>query len=385
MSFLTKGRAVAVIKEASFGAGGTFTNDDYIDYTSCDVTAEIAQIERNVVRQSMLDLEPLQGQETSAGTISLEISGDDATTGLNGDPLYENGFGYRVGRTTATTVSAATDASNFTLTDATGLEVAQAIKVTSGGADQFVTITAISGNDITVEPALSGTPSATDPVVGLLSFLINQPSDAVASLAVRENLSDAAGGDSVDYTYKGQVVTDVTLNFPVADIATADFSVAGAGFDSADPGSTVTVPCDLLTPVVGKNAVLTVLGTSYEAQDVSVAITSEITDVQSITSDGLTNKLAVKRSASMTFRTEYVGNENFATYKAGTKGSLHLQLRDGAVTSPVIVGVYAPAAKFTSVTRSDDGGLTYDNIEAELLSNGCAANENAITLYFDQA
>lgn len=385
MAFLSKGRAVGVIEEASYGAGGVFTNSDYLDYTACDISPDIAVIERNVIRQSMIALESLQGQETSSGTISIEISGDDDTYGLNGDLLYKNAFGYRVARTTATTVASASSSSSLTLTSASGLEVAQALKVTLGTGDEFVTITSISGNDIEIDPALSSAPTGTEPVVGLLTYLVNKPSDNVASLAIRENLSDSTGGDTVDYTYKGSVITDATLNFPVADVATADFSVGGAGFVSDNPGTTVTVPCDLVTPVVGKNAELTVLGVDYEAQDVSLNLTSEVTDIQSLTSDGIANKLAVTRAVSMNFRTEYVGDSNVNTLKAGTKGSMHLQLRDGGSTSPVIVGVYAPSVKFRTVTRSEDGNILYDNIVADLISNGCADNENAVTLYFDQA
>ena len=367
MAFLSKGRAVGVIEEASYGAGGVFTNSDYLDYTACDISPDIAVIERNVIRQSMIALESLQGQETSSGTISIEISGDDDTYGLNGDLLYKNAFGYRVARTTATTVASASSSSSLTLTSASGLEVAQALKVTLGTGDEFVTITSISGNDIEIDPALSSVPTGTEPVVGLLTYLVN------------------TGGDTVDYTYKGSVITDATLNFPVADVATADFSVGGAGFVSDNPGTTVTVPCDPVTPVVGKNAELTVLGVDYEAQDVSLNLTSEVTDIQSLTSDGIANKLAVTRAVSMNFRTEYVGDSNVNTLKAGTKGSMHLQLRDGGSTSPVIVGVYAPSVKFRTVTRSEDGNILYDNIVADLISDGCADNENAVTLYFDQA
>ena len=130
MSFLIKGRSVAVVKEVTYGAAApTFTNTDYVDYTAADVTPDIEKIDRAVLRDSLLNLESLQGQETSSGNITVEVSGAVAGK-VNGELLYENGIGKKVAQTTATTVATGTSATKFSVTSAVGLTVGQAIKVT---------------------------------------------------------------------------------------------------------------------------------------------------------------------------------------------------------------------------------------------------------------
>jgi len=387
MAFLSKGRSIAVVEEVSYGAAApTFTDTDYVDYTAGEMDTNVDMIERSVIRQSLLKLESILGEETSSGNLTVELSGEDATSGINGDLLFKNGIGQKLVATTATDIASAVDESNFDVTSAAGLELGQVLKIdVTGGISggEYTTIASISGTTLSVVPALSTTPTATDVVEGLSTYILPKPDSTVPSLAVREHLAPTSG-NTVDYDYLGMVVSDVSLDFPVGGIATAAFTLAGAGFNATTPGSTVTTPCATLTPVVGKNASVTVLGTNYTAQDLSIKVTTEVTDIKSITTDGITNKVGVAKTVTGSFKTEYVGPSNFDAFKAGTKGSLSMLLKDGGATAPVIVGVLAPEVKFTSVTRSDDGGLTYDVVEFEVLSPGCDTNERGLSVFFKE-
>ncbi len=385
MAFLSRGKSIAVVEEATYAeAGPTFADTDYVDYTSGEMTTDVEMIEREVIRQSLLKLESILGQETSSGNLTVELSGEDAITGVNGDLFFTNGIGQELPFAITDDIASAIDESNFDVTDAASMDIGQVIMVEATGGivgGEYTTIKSISSNTLEVVPALTVTPTAADAVHILTTYILPKPDSTVPSLAVREHLAPTTG-NTVDYDYLGVVVAEVSLDFPVGGIATAAFTLAGAGFSATTPGSAVTTPCTTLTPVVGKNAAVKVLGTDYTAQDLSISITTEVTDILSITTDGITNKVGVAKAVTGSFKTEYTGVTNFDAFKAGAKGSLSMLLKDGGAASPVIVGVIAPEVKFTSVARSDDGGLTYDTVEFEVLSPGCDANERGLSVFF---
>lgn len=381
MSFLEKGRSLAVIEEASYGNGGAVVDADYVDYTGSDLSTSIENLERAVIRNSMLALEPILGQETSSGSITVEVSGDNATTGVNGHLLYKNGIGRFANNTTATTATAGTTTS-VTVTSATGFVVGQIVKVNLGvGLDEYAQITGIAGSVLTVEPAFSEAPANGDAVVGLATYYLPKPSDSVPSLMVREHLAPTTG-NTIDYDFRGVIVSDVALSYPVANIATAQFTVAGGGFDVTTPGSTITLPCTIATPVVGKSAVLTAMGVSHQAQDLSISINTTVTDSQSIATEGLSNKLAVAKAVTGSFKVEYTGAANFTAFQTGATGALMLQVRDGGSTSPMLQVVYIPKIKFTNVSRSPDGGIMYDTISFQVISPDCGTVERALSVAF---
>lgn len=381
MSYLSKGRSFAVAKEVSYAAANpTFVDADYVDYTKADMTNDIAKIERAVIRNSMLKLESVFGQETASGSIEVEISG--AVAGLvNGDKLYENAIGIKKAQGTATTISAATTASSFTVTSAVGMNVGQVLKVTLGTGIEFVAIDTITGSVITVVPALSATPVATDAVQAMTTYILPKPNDTVTSLAVRENTKSQAG-TAINFDYLGVQSTDLSLTYGVGTIATAAFSLGGAGTTTETGASIPTLPCTIATPIVGKNATVKVGATSYTAKDLSVKIGSTIADITAITTDGLTNKLVTEKMITGSFKIEFTGTTLADSYKAGTKAVLTMFLKDGGKTSPVIHGVIAPVLKFTKVTRGEDAGIMYDTCEFEILAVDCGAVEKAISVFF---
>ncbi|MCI4436513.1 MAG: hypothetical protein JHC33_06865, partial [Ignisphaera sp.] len=189
-------------------------------------------------------------------------------------------------------------------------------------------------------------------------------------------------GSSIDYNYLGVMVSDVTLTYPVANIATAAFSIAGAGFYTTNPGTTPVLPCGLINPVIGKNATVKVGDTSYTAKDLSIKVGTTITDINSITTEGISNKLAVQKTITGSFKVEYTGTANFDAMVAGTKASLSMLLKSGGSSSPVIHGVIAPSIKFTNVARSEDGMIYYDTIEFEILSPDCGTVERGLSVFF---
>ena len=382
MAFLTKGRSLAAAEEATYADDTTvITNDDYIDYTSGDMSVDIEQIEREVIRNSLVKLASIAGQETSSGSIGLELSGDHAVSGINGQLLFKNGVGVEIATATATTIASAVDGSNFAVADATGVSVGGMIKVGLTGGDEIVQVTSVTGVDVVVTPALSTTPVLADVVEILQTYILPRPDEEVLSLLIREHLKPTTG-TNIDYDYRGCMIDSVALDFPVGGIATSTFSIAGAGSATTTSAGAIVLDCDTLTPVVGKNATVTVLGVDYTAQDLTVDISTTNTDILSITTDGITNKLNTEKSVTGTFRTEYVGTSNFDALIGSTRGQFHLQLRDGNAATPVIVGVFMPVIKFTEVTRTDDAGILYDEVTFEAESPDCVDAERTISVYF---
>ncbi|MCI4436968.1 MAG: hypothetical protein JHC33_09200 [Ignisphaera sp.] len=382
MPFLTKGRSCAVVNEVTFGAANpTIADADYIDFTGCDVGTDIAMIERNVMRNSMVALEPVLGQESSSGSISVELSSTAAGI-LNGTKLFANGIGKMTPQAVATTTTASSTTSLVNVTTAAGLVVGQVLKVeVTTGAFEFTQITNIAALAISVDPALSSAPVAGKIAQGLLTYTLPKPSDAVSSLAVRENLKPTSGSP-IDYTYLGVMASNVALDYPVGGIATAGFTLAGAGFTINASGSTPTLPCAIATPIVGKNGSVTVMGTAYDTKDLKVSIATTMTDVNAITTDGISNKLGTAKAVTGSFKTPYTGANDLTTFKAGTKGAIRLLLKDGGKTSPVIHGIIAPVVKFTKVKASDDAGVLYNTIDFQIMSPDCGTVERAVSVFF---
>ena len=378
MAYLTKGRSIAAKEELSYSDPATIIADsDYFDYTAGDMSVDVEQIEREVLRNSLVKLAGIAGQETSSGNITVELSGDHPVSEVNGRALFKNGVGIEMPETTATTVASAVDGNNITLTDATGVMQGAMLKV----VDAIVQVVSVTGNDVVVTPALTAVPAGGETAEGLHSFILPRPDDEVLSLLIREHLKPTAG-DNIDYDYHGCMVDTVALDFPVGGIATADFSISGAGSGTTTPAADVVLSCETLTPVVGKNATVTVLGVPYTAQDLSVDISTTNTDILSITTDGITNKVGTEKVVTGTFKTEYTGTVNFDALVNSVRGEFHLQLRDGNAGTPVIVGVYIPQMKFVGVVRTDDAGILYDEVSFEAESPDCVGAERTITVYF---
>jgi len=255
------------------------------------------------------------------------------------------------------------------------------LEVTVGGAKEYVQVVSVSTNDLVVTPALSAVPTGGESASGVLSFILPRPDTEVKSLLIREHLKPTAG-DNIDYDYRGCMIETAALAFPVGGIATADFSVAGAGSGTTTPAPAINLDCDILTPVIGKNAVVTILGVPYTAQDLAVDVATTNTDILSITTDGITNKVGTEKVVSGTFKTEYVGTTNFDALLNSVRGEFSLELRDGNAGAPILCGVYIPQMKFVTVTRTDDAGILYDEVSFEAESPDCVGNERTITVYF---
>ena len=82
---------------------------------------------------------------------------------------------------TSTTVASAASSYELTLTSAAGFVVGRWYKVSTDGVDSLFRAVRISGNDLTIAPALAITPEAGDSVAGV-TVSVTVPSSATADL-----------------------------------------------------------------------------------------------------------------------------------------------------------------------------------------------------------
>ena len=379
MAYSDKSAIWLTAKEASYGAGAVFNPlTDMVEFINPSIDANIESINREVIKNSLVSAAPILGKETSSGTLTVEATALNAGE-LNGDVLYEAAMGIKIPAVPIDATATATDATTLAVADGTLYQVGQAVTVGFSGAtvDEVVIIRAISTNTLTVS-TITGAFGSVNEVTGELSYRLAAPSDATVSLAVQEFLQ---GTNNITYTYDGVVVDSMTVNLPVANIITTDFSVGGAGFAVADGVAAITPNCFELDPFIGKNFVFKYGGVSYDAGDVTINLTNDVYDTEAITTAGITNKtITAKSTVGGSFTLDYDGIALFNAYKAGTGGEL---IAESPTQNGGRMGVYAPNVILSGVKKSIDSATYKDNIDfACLSSTGCSGVEDALTIWF---
>ena len=386
MSYIDKSQQWSFKKEASYGVVPTFNvvpGEDIIECVNPTMDAATDLIEREVIKNSLVMAKPIPGKETSSGSVGIEISSVIAGE-LNGDLLYESGMGAKID-VKASVDESGTAASNtsttINVTAASGgnYTVGQALKVLVDATYEYVIVRSISTDELTIAPAMTGTPTLVTTVEGLISYTIAKPDTAAISFAIEEYFENAS--NQITYTYAGCVITDMTINYPVANIVKTDFSIAGAGFDVATAVGDRTSVCHSFDPYVAKNMTFTYAGTSYNVEDLSVNIASDVYDVEALTTDGITNKVITGKSAvGGSFGLEYEGTALFTAFKAGTTGELYGLVSNTATTA----GIFMPSVIISQSSKSVDSGIYKDSADFVALSSaGCSDTiEDAATVFF---
>lgn len=382
MAYIEKSSIFLAKKEASFGDPATTFSyvTDVVELIDPTLDGETELVEREVMVNSLVKAKPITGKQTSSGSFGLEATAM-ATGALNGDLFYEAGLGARIAPVVEDVGIgvAGVSATTITVTNGALYTVGQALRVSMGlKDDEYVVVRSIATNTLTVSPALSNF-ALVDGVTGLLSFVVPKPDEPTISIAMKEYISN--GVTPIEYTYRGVVVSDLTINYPVGNIVKADFSVAGAGFAVATGVASQSPSCFSLTPYVAKNMTFTYAGTPYDVADLTVNVASDVTDTEAITTDGITKKTIVGKSAvGGSFSLDYAGTGFYNAYIQGTTGELF-----GTVTAltGAVHGVYMPNVMVSGNTRSKDAGLIKDNVDFSALSSGLDCSvEDAITLFF---
>jgi len=385
MAFIDKSTLWLVKEEASYGVGATFdVATDLIEFVGASMDGEIEQVEREVIKNSLVKDKAIPGKKTCSGTLPIEISAAKGTLGaskVNGDVLYKSALGKRISDTVSA-VPTADSATTVTVADASIYQVGQAIKLVKAGASQIAVIRSLNTTTdvVTFSPAHTLGTGLTG-VYGLVSFVVNAPGVSTPSLAVQEYLED--GASKYTYTYKGVKVSSLGLEFPMANICKASFSVAGAGFDVATAGSDLGKQCISVSPLLAKNMTFLYDGAAYSIQDLSVNVETTLYDVESITSEGISNKIETgKGGLTGSFGLEFKDLTLFNKFVANTTGEL---IAKGTSIDGKQFGVYAPAVVLNKASKSIDSSIYKESVDFQCVSSGTCMDgyEDALTLWFE--
>lgn len=323
--YRTNSAVYAIIKEGTFNGGGTFTNTDVVEVTSdTSMKPEGDSIERKAIKNSFLSQPKMAGKIYGSGSVGVElIPLGGASKDLNGADILEVALGLR--------------------------------EEAALGTGAF-----IGYSNAGTTPAKMIYEAKTGETGTAVLYKLSKPCGTQPSLAIKQFLGCDAG-DSQSITYTGIVPTSVKFDFPTADLATITFDVGASGYVTAAGEAILSGTAIVENPYVGKNAVFTVDGTSYEATNLSFTIENTVTDREAITSDGITSKAVTKKVVKGSLGVTFENYSELNKFKNNTDAAVYLEMVSGTHK----FAIYFPRARYTSVAIEDADGILENKIEFE--------------------
>jgi hypothetical protein len=329
MSYRSTSAIYAVIKEATFNGGGTFTDADVVEVTSdTALKPEIDAIERKAVSNSFLSSPKLPGKESGSGTFAVElIPVGGGSNDINGSAILEVALGTRedAGPDTGALIG---------VSDASGTPANMIYEVQAGETGTAVL------------------------------YKLNKPCGGQDSLAIKQ-FYGCDTTDSEIITYTGIVPNSVTFDFPVADIATVSFDTGASGFNTTSNETILNALFISTNPYVGKNAIFTVDDVSYEAKDLQFTIENTVSDREALTSSGITDKIITTKMIKGTLTVTFENYDELNKFKNSTDAAIFLLMTSSSGTDNYQFAIYLPRARYTSVSIEDDDGILANKIEFE--------------------
>jgi len=329
MSYRSTSAIFAIIKEATFNAGGTFTATDVVEVTSdTALKPEIDAIERKAVSNSFLQSPKLPGKESGSGTLAVElIPIGNTSNDINGSAILEVALGSKE-------VAGPSSGALIGVSDVAGTVANKIYEVQAGETGTAVL------------------------------YKLNKPCGGQESLSVKQFL----GCDSTDsevITYTGIVPNSVTFDFPVADIATVSFDTGAAGFNTTSGEAILPSVYISANPYVGKNAKFTVDNMNYEAKDLQFSIENTVSDREALTSSGITNKTVTAKMVKGSLTVTFENYDELNKFKNSTDAAVYLEMNSTDGANSYTFAIYLPRVRYTSVSIEDDDGVLANKIEFE--------------------
>ncbi len=429
MAYKTLSTLYAVIKEAEFNKGGTFTDNDVIEVTSDSaLKPQIDVIERKVIRNSYLTAPALPGKEYGSGTLAFElIPLDDGSNDLSGNVVLEVALGQREApapqsgavirsssahqvESTVTADSNNTGNGNLTFegyyedTIKTETWTIECTNADNAGAEVWSVTGSVSGSqpDATTgqdydngiikfiieagDTAFAVGDKFTIDIVSNVAYKIyevsDNPADNEEGTAWLYKLAKPCGAeqslavklmygcdetDSRSLTLKGAVPNSVKLAFPTADIATISIDLGASSFETAENEPLLQNTYLTTIPYVGKNAILTVDGKTYEAKDVEITIENQVSDREAITSAGITKKIITKKTVKGSMTVTFENWDELNKFKNNHTAEFFLEMRTETddPDKKYKFAIWLPYIKYTTIDFSDDDGVVAQKLEFE--------------------
>lgn len=355
---------VAVKIETTYATDPTIAAANVIEVAGTPVfNDDFEQKERNVVRNTLSELEMVRGAETVAGEIPFEIKGSGtAGTAPDADPLIECAIGVKNTSTASTTTTGSTTTSVvLTGGGGAGFAVGDAIRVALA-TPEITWITAKATDTLTVSPALSSAPGSGVAVGAGVHYKLSK--------TLKSFWAQFWRGDITLETYKGNVVDSLSLDFSVGEIIQASLSFQGK--EAAAPVTQTyglgTPTFDQTLPLMGRNMVLTLAGTSFGMQNLQIEITNEVYRKLDLTTSGTQKILFTRRRITGSFSLIYENKDIEDAFRADTKSEFRIV---GGSTAGNILALRIPKQKYTAVPKGEESGYyKYDTSFQAVLTNG---------------
>lgn len=346
---------------SDYATDPTISSADVIEFVSpFGLEPDRAEIERNVIRDSFDDLATVQGDESVAGDITVELKGS-GTPGTHPEtyPLYHCGVGEERISTASLTISGSTTSTiELDTADGDNHREGEAIlidpTVAGSGAYEVAFITSISSDQLTVSPALSLAPPAGRTVAAGVHYTLSKNE-------LKSFWCQFWRGDVTLEKYKGCKVNSITMEFRTGQPINPRFSVKAK--ETAAPTSAAyslgTPTYDSTDVHIARYMVVKVGGTLYPVSDISFTITNDLYEQKAVTTAGLQKLLRTRRQITGSFSMVYENKDIETAFRNGTTAELIIVSSTGNSTLAAgnTFAIRMPKIRYTKAGKTVDSGI----------------------------
>ena len=347
------------VNKQNYGVDPTIGATDVIEFVPpFTFEPDRAEITRNVVNRSYDEIEPIMGQESVAGDISIELHGSGtAAQAPESDPLWQCAIGEVDASQSSTTHATTPCTTTSVVLVASGgakFKVGHHIVIDIGGTYEVSRVTAIATDTLTVSPAFSVAPAVSKAVGAGIHY---KPT----LTELHSIWSPFWRGDITKETYKGNKCAGLALDFKAGQATNPKFS-----FKGKETGAPVAGAYTLGTPAydtgkanIGRYMVVKVGGVLYPVSDVSINVANDLFERTDVTKSGIHSLIRTKRTITGSFSLLYENKDIEDVFRAGTTAELMIVSSAGDINLTLgnIFVLSLPKIKYTKVPKSVDSGL----------------------------
>jgi len=366
-AFITNMPTNTDVESQEYGVDPTIAAADRIEFVSVDFKSDRPEIVNPEIDNTFDEKTGSQGQENLTGDIGIALHGKGtAGQAPDADVLWQCAIGERsqhVAVATHGSIACTTTVLTLVSNDGADLKIGNHLLVDisatgDGSAYEGTMVTAISGDEVTVSPALTSAPTINVAIT--------------AGIHYRPTLTELHSfwaqywrGNITKETYKGNKVSGVQIDFTAGQPVLPKFTTQGK--ETADA---VSEACSLaantadtgtmhiaryMAVKVTRNSVSTL----YPVSNVSLNVANELYPRTDVTKGGLHSLVRTKRTITGSFSLLYENKDVEDAFKAGYEYELFILTSSGAA-QPVPGNVYCftlPKIKYTAAPKSIDSGL----------------------------
>lgn len=351
----------ATVQLSDYAADPTITSADVIEFVSpFGLEPDRAEIERNVIRDTFDDLASVQGDESVAGDITVELKGSGtAGTPPETDPLYHCAIGESRISTASVTVSGSTTSTvKLDTGDGVNHRVGEPImldtSIAGSGAYEVAFVTEINSNDLTVSPLLTLAPPTGRTVAAAVHYKVSKNE-------LKSFWGQFWRGDVTLEVYKGCKVNSLTMEFRTGQPINPRFSTKAK--ETAAPTSAAyglgTPTYDGTDVHIARYMVVKVGGTLYPVSDISFTVTNDLYEQKAVTTAGLQKLLRTRRQVTGSFSMVYENKDIETAFRNGTTAELIIvsSKGDAALTLGNTFAIRMPKIRYTKAGKTVDSGI----------------------------